>query len=112
MFFAYAILNPVNAGKVENAFQEEMEKVIKDGFTAAEVAESKKAWLQQRILGRSRDVSLAAKLADHEHFGRTMAWDAAFEKKLEAATPAQIQDAIRRRLDLKAISIVKAGDFK
>jgi zinc protease len=112
MFFAYAILNPVNVGKVENAFQEEMEKVIKDGFTAAEVAESKKAWLQQRILGRSRDVSLAMKLADYEHFGRTMTWDAAFEKQLEAATPAQIQDAIRRRLDLKAISIVKAGDFK
>jgi zinc protease len=112
MFMAYAILNPQNVAKVENAFREEMEKVMKDGFTAAEVAESKKAWLQERILGRSRDSSLAQKLASNEFFGRTMAWDAAFEKKLEAATPEQIQDAVRRRLDLKSISIVKAGDFK
>jgi zinc protease len=112
MFMAYAILNPQNMAKVENAFQEEMDKVLKAGFTAAEVAESKKAWLQERILGRSRDQSLAQKLANNEYFERTMAWDAGFEKKVEMATPEQILEAVRQRLDPKLMTIVKAGDFK
>ena len=42
----------------------------------------------------------------------TMAWDADLEKKVAALTSQQIQDALRRHLDLSAISIVKAGDFK
>ena len=75
------------------------------------MAESKKAWLQERILGRSQDRSLAQKLANNEYFGRTMAWDAGFEKKLEAATPEQILEAVRQRLDPKAMTIVKAGDL-
>ena len=65
-----------------------------------------------RLLGRSQDQSLAQKLANNEYFGRTMAWDAGFETKVEAATPEQILEAVRQRLDPKAMTIVKAGDFK
>jgi hypothetical protein len=33
-------------------------------------------------------------------------------EKVSALTPQQILDALRRHLDLNALSIVKAGDFK
>jgi zinc protease len=111
VFMAFAILNPQNMMKVENTSQEEMEKVRKQGFTEVEVAESKKSWLQARILGRSQDQSLEQKLTGNEYSGRTMAWDDEFEKKVEAATPERIQRAVRQRLDPKAMTIVKAGDF-
>jgi zinc protease len=42
----------------------------------------------------------------------TMSWDADLEKKVAALTPQQIQEALRRNLDVATISIVKAGDFK
>ena len=98
--------------KLENAFREEMERVFRDGFPATEVAESKKAWLQERTVNRSSDRYLAQKLSGNDFHGRTMAWDGGLEKKIDALTPAQIQDVVRRRLDLKSITIVKAGDFK
>jgi zinc protease len=111
-FLAVAILNPQNVLKVENAFHEEMDKVMKEGFTAQEVAEAKNALQQEHIVSRSEDRNLVSKLAGNEFFSRTMAWDAALEKKIDALTPDQVVDAVRRRLDLKTITIVKAGDFK
>ena len=43
--------------------------------------------------------------------GRTLAWDAEFEKKIAALTPEQINAAMRRYIDPAKITIVKAGDF-
>jgi zinc protease len=110
-FTMTAILNPQNMVKLEQAFQEEMGKVMKDGFTAAEVAESKKSWLQEQMLNRTEDRASARTLANNDFLGRTMAWDAAIEKKVDALTPEEINAAVRRRLDLNALTIVKAGDF-
>jgi len=112
MFSAYAILNPQNMPKLENAFQEEMQKAIKDGFTEAEVADAKKAWLQELIVGRSNDAALAQRLASNEYFGRTMAWSADLEKKVQALAPKQLQEVFARRLDPQQMSVFKAGDFK
>lgn len=112
MFTAYAILNPQNVQKLENAFHEEMQKIIKEGFTDAEVADAKKALLQERIINRSDDDALAVRLANNEHYGRSLAFSAAFDKKLEALTAQQLQSVFARRLDPKAMTIVKAGDFK
>jgi zinc protease len=42
----------------------------------------------------------------------TMAWDANLERKVAALTPQQVPNALRRNLDVAAMSIVKAGDFK
>jgi len=112
MFTAYAILNPQNVRKLEGAFHEELQKVIQEGFSAAEVSDGRKAWMQERIVGRSNDAALAQRLAINEYFGRTMAWSTGLEKKVAALTPQQLQDVVARRLDPKMMTIVKAGDFK
>jgi zinc protease len=51
-------------------------------------------------------------LASHERAGRTMAWDDQLEKQIQALTPASITAAFRKHIDPKALTIVKAGDFK
>jgi zinc protease len=112
MFMAFAILNPINMQKLEAAFQEEMQKVIQDGFTEAEIADAKKAWAQERIVARSNDAALAQRLALNEFFGRTMAWSADFDRKIQALTAQQLQAAVATRLDPKQMAIFKAGDFK
>jgi zinc protease len=111
-FLVNAIAAPQNVAKVEAAVKEELEKAVKDGFTAEEVAAAKSGWLQSRKVARSGDTPLAATLAAHDFDEVTMTFDANLESKVEALTPQQIQDALRRNLDVAAMSIIKAGDFK
>ena len=42
---------------------------------------------------------------------RTLAWDADFEKKIEALNPEKVVTAFRKHLDVSKLTIIKAGDF-
>jgi zinc protease len=112
MLSATVSLNPVNGPKVEFSFVDELAKTLQQGFTAAEVAEAKKAYLDSRMIARAQDQSLMAALAAHELEGRTMKWDEQVEQKIQSLTPEQISAAFRKHIDPSAVSIVKAGDFK
>jgi zinc protease len=112
MLTATVSLNPVNGPKVEFSYMDELRKTLKEGFTAAEVAEAKKAFLDSRMVGRSQDAALMNALAQHEQQGRTMKWDEQLEQKIRALTPEQINAAFRNNIDPAAVSIVKAGDFR
>jgi zinc protease len=105
-------LNPVNGPKVESSFTDELAKTLKEGFTAKEVADAKKAYLDARMVNRSQDASLLAALIGHEQLGRTMKWDEDVERRIQALTPDQVNAAFRKHIDPSALSIVKAGDFK
>jgi zinc protease len=111
-FVAYAISNPQNAPKVESSMKDELAKTEKDGFTAAELDAARKAWLQERVLGRSQDGSLAGLLASNERWGRTMQFDEELDKKVGALTPDQVTAALKRAVDPAALIYIKAGDFK
>ena len=111
-FQASAIAAPQNIAKVEAAFLEEIDKVLKDGFTAKEVEAGHTGWIQGRQVGRSSDASLAQTLVGRQYEGVTLAWDEEYEKKVMALTPDGITAALRRHLIPANISIVKAGDFK
>jgi predicted Zn-dependent peptidase len=41
-----------------------------------------------------------------------MDWDDKIERRIQALTPAEINDAFRKHIDAASLSIVKAGDFK
>jgi zinc protease len=106
-----AITNPLNIKKVEAAFRDEIERVLRDGFVADEVAAAKTGWLQGRQVQRSQDGLLALRLQQLEHDRRTMAFDGVLENKIAALTPEAIWAALRRHLDLAQMTIVTAGDF-
>lgn len=111
-FLTYAIYAPENVERLEKAFKEEIDKVIKEGFTAEEVAAAKSGWLQSRQVGRSQDASLASTLNNNLYLNREITWDEELEKKVQALTPEQIKAAVQRFIKPEKISIVKAGDFK
>ncbi len=112
MMSANAIAAPQNMPKLESIFNEEVAKALKEGFTADEVEKAKKAWLEQRQVGRAEDTSLASLLISRERWGRTLNWDEKLESSVGALTAQQVTDAFRRRVDPSAISIIKGGDFK
>ncbi len=110
-FSAFAMYAPQNAAKLEAGFKEEIARMLKDGFTADEVEAAKKGYLQSRQVSRAQDAELMRRLTALAYTGRTLSWDAEFEKKIAALTPDQINAAMRRYIDPAKITIVKAGDF-
>ena len=110
-FSIYAICAPQNIGKVETDVHEELERALKSGFTAKEVADAKSGILQSRIVERSTDRALANALVSHLFLGRDFTWDARFEQSIGAAGPEAIDAAMRRYIDPQSLFTVKAGDF-
>jgi zinc protease len=110
-FLTYAICAPQNASKVETAFKEEIERLLKNGFTADELAAAKSGYLQSQKVNRAQDQFLVRKLGTYRYLNRTLAWDSEFEKKISALTVEQVNAAMRRFLDVSKLSIIKAGDF-
>jgi zinc protease len=110
-FTASAIYAPQNVERLEAVFKEEIAKMVKDGFTAEEVAAGKSGWLQSRQVSRAQDNELAGRLNNYLFLGRTLAWDAELEEKIKALTPEQISAAMRKHIDPSKITIIKAGDF-
>jgi zinc protease len=112
MFLAYAISNPENAPKVEASFMDEVALTIKGGFTAEELAAAKKAWAEERLVGRSQDGPLAGLLAVRARWGRTMQFDQDLESKVAALTLEQVSAALGKAISTTSLTYVKAGDFK
>jgi zinc protease len=110
-FSATAIYNPENVVRLEAAFQEEIDKALKEGFSADELAKAKQGWLQQQVQSRSSDAFLAGLFASQALTGRTMTYNAQLEKWVADLTPDAVNSALRSYLDPSRLSIVKAGDF-
>jgi zinc protease len=106
-----AIYAPQNLGKLQAALQEEMARFVKDGITAEELADAKKGLLQQRKVLRAQDAALAGSLVSQLDLGRTMAFSAEIDAKIEAATLDQVNAAIRKHVDPAKFTWVYAGDF-
>jgi zinc protease len=111
-FAVSAIYAPQNRERVERAIREELERALAQGFTDAEVEAAKKSLLEARRVQRGQDSALAGRLINYLYLGRTFAWDADLEKRIAALKPDEVRDALRRHLDLKKLSVIKAGDFK
>jgi zinc protease len=111
-FVVNAISAPENAWKVEASFLDELSLVLKGGFTEAEIDAGKKSWLQAQQLNRDQDPTLAGSLISQTHYGRTMAWDVELQNRVQALSSQDILAALRKHIDLNALTIMKGGDFK
>lgn len=110
-FLAVAIFAPENVDRVEAAMIEELEKVLAEGFTAEEFAAARQGWLESRQLARAQDASVAGAIGQNLYFGRTFADEQALEDRVRSLDLEEVNQAIRDRLDLSKLTIVKAGDF-
>jgi len=107
----FAITNPQNMGKVDTIIGEEIGKFLKEGPSASEVDEGKRAFVESLKVGRSNDGSLATQLANGLNYGRTYDYYADLEAKLLALQAADVQAAFKKVLDPAKLIIIQAGDF-
>jgi zinc protease len=110
-FIAFAIFAPENVDKVEEAMLEELQKVLDEGFTQEELDGARQGWLEGQQLGRAQDPSLASGIASNLYFDRTFDFAQSQEDRVRALTLEEVNQAIRDRLDLSRLTIVKGGDF-
>lgn len=110
-WLGYAIYNPANVGKLEAAFREVLAQAHSGGFGKEELEDGRSAWLQNREIARTQDAALAMKLSSYLDLGRTMAFDADLEKRVQGLSLDQVNAAFRKYLDPAQVSVVKAGDF-
>lgn len=110
-WMTYAIYAPENIVRLEEAFQDEVAKMLREGLTPEEVQAAKDGYLQTRQVSRAQDAGLAGTLVNDLYLDRTMAFDAALEAQIAALTAEQVNAAMRRHIDPNRIVVVKAGDF-
>lgn len=111
-FGAYAISAPENTAKVQAAFQDEINKMISEGFTAEELEAAKSGWLQSQQVTRSQDRSLTGQLSNNLRLDRTMQWSQSLEDKVAKLTVEDINKAMKKHIDPKKMVYVRAGDFE
>ena len=107
-----AISNPANAGKVDKAVREELDRLLREGVKQEELDKARQGYLEAQKVARANDAALAGQLSNLRHIGRTMAYEAELEKKIQALTPEQVVGALRTYFDPKKLVVVSAGDFE
>jgi zinc protease len=107
-----AIFAPQNRKRIEAGIKEELTRAVREGFSAQEIEEGKKAVLQARRLARTQDRALAGRLGSYLFAKRTFAWDIEFEDRIARLTPAEVNAALKRHIDPARLAVVTAGDFK
>ena len=111
-FSGSAIFAPSNRAKVERAFEEELIRIERDGFTVAEIKEAKEGILNFRRLARAQDANLASTLATNAYLGRTFAIDRQVDDAITQVTPEQALSAWRKFIDPQRFVKALGGDFK
>ena len=101
----------ISSRKVDAAFRDEMSKIIREGFSDAEISAAKASWLQAQEVSRAQDRELVGRVVGQVHYGRTMEWDANLAKNVQSLTNEQIRAALQRHIDLSAMTFMKGGDF-
>jgi zinc protease len=110
-FYVSASFAPEVSDRLRTALNEELARAARDGFTDKEVADAKRALLQERSLDRARDAALANSLTEQEYIGRTFAYVGDVDKALEALTPAQVSAVAKKFVRADDFAYVFAGDF-
>ncbi|QDV26274.1 M16 family metallopeptidase [Aureliella helgolandensis] len=107
----YAITNPENRDRVVEVISEELELLLADGITAAELDAAQQGLLQSEQLDRTQDRNLTSTLAGTIFANRTMQYYSDFEQHIADLDVETVNAALRKYIDPERLVIVTAGDF-
>ena len=110
-FTLYAIFAPQNREKVQAAVKQELERLISNGITEAELVDAKKSLDQKRKTTRSQDAALAWIQLNNGRLGRTMLFSAQSDERIEKLTVTAVNTTMRKFLEPGKLLNVYAGDF-
>jgi zinc protease len=107
----YAIFAPENRARVEQGFSEELQRLLKDGITPAELDTAKKAMRAASNTWRANDGAVAGAWAGHLERNRSFKWNADLDARGDALTVDQVNAAMRKWIEPAKINWSWAGEF-
>ena len=105
------IFAPQNLQRLKTALADELQRVLREGFSDQDVAAAKQAVLAQRRLARTQDRTIAAALARQGYLGRTFAFSAKVDADIAAVSTDAVNAALRKYVKPEAFAYTYAGDF-
>jgi zinc protease len=109
--FGY-IANPQNAARAEAALKDELQKLLAgNALTDEEFNAQRQSLLDQRLVRRSQDATLAAQLVTLADADRTFTFVADLEGRIARLTRADFDATLRKYLRMPELSSFVAGDF-
>jgi zinc protease len=110
-FTIFAICNPQNLGKVDAGALQEVNKVLKDGFSATELDDGKKSYLQDLAVSRGDDAKLVGMLQEGLYVGKTFDYYADLERQIGDLQVGDVNRALEKYISPKRFVIIRAGDL-
>jgi zinc protease len=111
-FGSYAIFNPSNVDKLLTAYKEELNKVVREGFTEDELTDARKGFLQDRQVGRADDEQLGYTLNQQLYEGRNMQFTKKEDEKISSASLSEVNAVMKKWLKPEKVTIILAGEFQ
>ena len=111
--YIYAIYAPMNAGKVQTGFREEIARFIKDGITEEELKNAVNGWIQGQTVSRAKDNEISSLINNNLYYERDMSFQKDLEAKMRNLTVEDVNKAIKKYFKTyDKWTVVNAGDFK
>ncbi len=107
-----ASCNPDAIRKADKAIDEELSKMVNEGFAVKEIEEGKKAWEAQELNQRSNDAGILAILNDALEARRGLDYYQGVQKRISDLDAGRVNKGVKEYFDLKKLIKVEAGDFQ
>ena len=105
------IANPQNAAKAEASLKDELQRLLGGALTEDEFVAQRQSLLDQRMVRRAQDATLAMQLVTLADADRSFTTVADWEAKIKALTRADFDAVIKKYIKLAEMSSFMAGDF-
>jgi zinc protease len=105
------IANPQNAAKAEASLRDELQQLIAGALSNEEFQAQRQSFLDQRLVRRGSDATVAAQLTALADADRTYAFVQTLEERIRALSKADFDAVMKKYVDLNALSAFTAGDF-
>lgn len=107
-----AILAPQNLRKAEIALYEEIDRVVKEGFTQEELDEAKKGFIDYHAVNRSQDALVATSWLELMNEGHDWTESSERDEKVMKLTLEEVNAAFRKMVNRDKLTVILAGDQK
>jgi zinc protease len=108
----YAFFNPTYKGRLDSALRNEVDKAIKGGFTADELAKAKKSWEEQNRTTLGSNDNLAGIIQFYMQTERDLDEYTKFQDKISVLTLDAVNEALRKHFNPSKLVVIYGGDFE
>ncbi|QTH64588.1 insulinase family protein [Psychrosphaera ytuae] len=111
LFYMSAIAAPENMKKVVEAYKEEVQKVLDNGFTEKEVKDAIEGALKSQRVTWSSESYIARMLNENKKVERDIRWFKEYQDKVQGLTVEQVNEAFAKYIATQELNVFAAGDW-